>query len=38
VRLVSLILTGGSPRWVSSIMNWQTVLTKKSNVKHRELS
>lgn len=38
VRLVSLIITGGSPRSVSSIMNWQTVLTKKSNVKHRELS
>ena len=38
VRLVSLIITGGSPRSVSSGMNWQTVLTKKSNVKHRELS
>lgn len=38
VRLVSLIITGGSRSSVSSIMNWQTVLTKKSIVKRRELS
>ncbi|MEQ8753506.1 MAG: hypothetical protein RID09_08305 [Coleofasciculus sp. G1-WW12-02] len=37
VRLVSLRRTGGSPRAVLSIIDWHTVLTKKTNVKHREL-